>query len=214
MRDSYHQFIDRCRTNYDSHYDLFACILRKKFHIYPLFIPAGRRYRCCEGTRRCNRKVIVCFSARARAPCPSSEISSTKPFCAWEKRRSEPCHVFRMNLHDDPPWTYVTFCPCTCAYTHDSRVRVCVCVCAGRPACGQRFPAAADVGPSSRGPLEIRNSVWLYPICPPWAGPYHLARFFVWFDLRYRVDDTTHKRFLRSNSVILFNATDFNGKIL
>lgn len=34
--------------------------------------------------------------------------------CAQEKRRSEPYHVFRMNLHDIPPCTCITFYPCTC----------------------------------------------------------------------------------------------------
>lgn len=64
-------------------------------------------------------------------------------------------------------------------YVRVCRIHACVRVRAARPACGQRFPAAADVGPSSRGPLEIRNLVWLYPICPPRAGPYRLAGFFV-----------------------------------
>lgn len=60
--------------------------------------------------------------------------------CAQEKRRFEPCHVFRMNLHDVPPCTYVTFCRCTCVCdTHiyararaRARVRVCMCARVGQ----------------------------------------------------------------------------------
>jgi len=76
-----------------------------------------------------------------------------------------------MNLHDVPPCTYVTFCR---AYT---RVRVCTGACthafivhvrarAGRPACGQRFPAAADVGPSSRGPPRDTKLGMIIPYLP------------------------------------------------
>ena len=88
----------------------------------------------------------------------SSEISLRNPLRAREtpRRRHEPCHVFRMNLHDVPPCTYVTF----------YRVYVHAYACADRPACGQRFPAAADVGPSSRGPPRDTKLGMIIPYLP------------------------------------------------
>lgn len=64
------------------------------------------------------------------------------------------------------------------------------------PACGQRFPAAADVGPSSRVPLRDTKPAMIIPYLPTErAGPYRLAGFFGASDL---LDDATLPLYLRA----------------
>lgn len=140
---------------------------RREIQIY-----LWRRSNGTKGTRKVGVEVIVCFSARS-----ALQRFLFETLCAQEeRRRHEPCHVFRMNLHDVPPCIYVTFCR---VYT---RVRSCA-----------RAQSGQHVGRDSLqrqmldhlpvAPLEIRNSVWLYPICPPKAGTYRLAGFFIRLDL-------------------------------
>lgn len=154
------------------------------------------KHRYKGGAREVKVEVIVCFSAPSLTRALFRDFSS-ETLCAREKRRAEPCHVFRMNLHDVPPCSNVTFCRCTYV-----RARVCVCARVGQHV-GRDSLQRQMLDPSSRGPLEIRNLVWLYPICPPRAGPYRLAGFFdfAWSTL----DDTQH--FLISND----NRATFHG---
>lgn len=102
---------------------------RKEIQIYPRSVVATL-HNGAKGAREAEVEVIVCFSAR-----PALQRFLFETLCAQEeRRRHEPCHVFRMNLHDVPSCTYVTFCRaytrvrhvCTYVQTPVSCVRVCM----------------------------------------------------------------------------------------
>lgn len=118
-----------------------------------------QRRRCIDAEEVREVEVIVCFSA---GPALSLQrFLSLKPFA---RTRETPLWALPC-VSNEFTWRPTVY------LRHFLPSCVCVRVRAGRPACGQRFPAAGRCcGPSSRGPLEIRNSVWLYPICPPRQG--------------------------------------------
>lgn len=86
---------------------------RKEIQIYP---PLSRgdvtRNSGTKGAREVEVKVIVCFSVRS-----ALQRFLFETLCAQEeRRRHEPCHVFRMNLHDVPVYLrHFLLCVHACA---------------------------------------------------------------------------------------------------
>lgn len=73
-------------------------------------------------------EVIVCFSLllpflypTSPFPLPGFQLGGGEGTLSERRNEKEPparpCHVFRMNLHDVPACSYVTFCQCACVRT-------------------------------------------------------------------------------------------------
>lgn len=121
-----------------------------------------------EGIREV--EVIVCFSAGSTL---FRDFSLWNPLRAQERRRFEPCHVFRMNLHDVPPCTYVTFC---------CRTYVCVCARAGQHVGRDSLQPADVVVHLPVAPSRYETLGMIIPYLPTETGPYRLVGFFVRLD--------------------------------
>jgi len=132
--------------------------------------------------RKVGVEVIVCFSARS-----ALQRFLFETLCAQEKRRAaamSPAMCFEwiyMTSHRVPTSLFAV-----CMYT---RMRARTGQHVGRDSLQRQMLDHLPVAP-----LEIRNSVWLYPICPPKAGTYRLAGFFIRLNsTRSSPDDTTQR---------------------
>lgn len=132
---------------------------RKEIQIYPrpvattlhgITVPRG-------GTRSWTRSYRLFF----RRPC-SSEISLRNPL----RTRGTPPPWALPCVSNEFTWRPTVYLRHFLPYVHTRVRRVCVRARAGRPACGQRFPAAADVGPSSRGPPRDTKLGMIIPYLP------------------------------------------------
>lgn len=135
-----------------------------------------------------------------------------------EERRSWPCHVFRMNLHDVPACSYVTFCACACVRTCTSTSMWAEIPCSGRcwtifPCAPSRYETRHDYTLSARrgqGRIVLLNSSapqparWcngLLPTTPPNAKTH--PRFFISISFPF-ISFFTFSYLLRSLLVSLF----------